>query len=383
MFFCFFATPRFTKTHSYDKKTKWAVLAAIALLVVGMIVYPKMKRSAGTIDKTAQGPAKSSSAAKALNVEAEVLDYCTLTDKIIRTGSTMPDEEVDLSFESSGKIVDIYFQEGSHVKAGELLAKINDAPLQAQLKKLQAQVQLATDRVYRQRTLLEKDAVSQEAFEQVQTEYEQLMADIELVKANIAQTELRAPFDGVIGLRMVSEGAYATPSTVIAKLTKVAPIKIEFSIPESYATQVRKGSKIVFSMEQDGLMKDYNASVFAVESVVDAETRSLKVRALYPNTDERIVPGRFVSVEVVREEISNAIAVPSEAVVPEMGRQIVYLYRNGKAQPQEIVLGLRTEDKVQAVQGLEKGDTLLTTGVMQLRTGMNVRIENLKTGGNH
>ena len=163
----------------------------------------------------------------------------------------------------------------------------------------------------------------------------------------------------------------------------MAPIKIEFSIPESYATQVRKGSKIVFSMEQDGLMKDYNASVFAVESVVDAETRSLKVRALYPNTDERIVPGRFVSVEVVREEISNAIAVPSEAVVPEMGRQIVYLYRNGKAQPQEIILGLRTEDKVQAVQGLEKGDTLLTTGVMQLRTGMNVRIENLKTGGNH
>ena len=129
------------------KKAKWAVLAAIALLVIGMIVYPKMKRSAGTIDKTAQGPAKSSSADKALNVEAEVLDYCTLTDKIIRTGSTMPDEEVDLSFESSGKIVDIYFQEGSHVKAGELLAKINDAPLQAQLKKLQAQVQLATDRV--------------------------------------------------------------------------------------------------------------------------------------------------------------------------------------------------------------------------------------------
>ena len=209
------------------------------------------------------------------------------------------------------------------------------------------------------------------------------MADIELVKANIAQTELRAPFDGVIGLRMVSEGAYATPSTVIAKLTKVAPIKIEFSIPESYATQVRKGSKIVFSMEQDGLMKDYNATVFAVESVVDAETRSLKVRALYPNTDERIVPGRFVSVEVVREEITDAIAVPSEAVVPEMGRQIVYLYRNGKAQPQEIVLGLRTEDKVQAVQGLEEGDTLLTTGVMQLRTGMKVRIENLKTGGNH
>lgn len=362
------------------KRIKWLITAAVLLVAAGAGCYNLLRTPAAEEGAGGAGPAAKGGV---LHVNALVIRPQHLTDDIFTTSTLLPDEEVDLSFESSGKIVDIYFQEGSHVKAGELLAKINDAPLQAQLKKLQAQVQLATDRVYRQRTLLEKDAVSQEAFEQVQTEYEQLMADIELVKANIAQTELRAPFDGVIGLRMVSEGAYATPSTVIAKLTKVAPIKIEFSIPESYATQVRKGSKIVFSMEQDGLMKDYNATVFAVESVVDAETRSLKVRALYPNTDERIVPGRFVSVEVVREEITDAIAVPSEAVVPEMGRQIVYLYRNGKAQPQEIVLGLRTEDKVQAVQGLEEGDTLLTTGVMQLRTGMKVRIENLKTGGNH
>lgn len=131
-------------------------------------------------------------------------------------------------------------------------------------------------------------------------------------------------------------------------------------------------------------MKDYNATVFAVESMVDAETRSLKVRALYPNHRRTHRAGTFrLGGGGPRGNHPNAIAVPSEAVVPEMGRQIVYLYRNGKAQPQEIVLGLRTEDKVQAVQGLEEGDTLLTTGVMQLRTGMKVRIENLKTGGNH
>ena len=351
------------------------------MLIAGMIAYPKLKRSAHKGGETAETAVKTAPSARGLNVNAEILNYRTLTDRIVRTGSTMPDEEVDLSFESSGKIVEIYFSEGTHVKAGELLAKINDAPLQAQLKKLQAQVQLATDRVYRQRTLLEKDAVSQEAFEQVQTEYEKLMADIELVKANIAQTELRAPFDGVIGLRMVSEGSYATPSTVVAKLTKVSPIKIEFSIPEGYASQVKNGSRIVFSMEQDGLMKNYNATVYAVESIVDAATRSLKVRARYPNADERIVPGRFVSVEIVRSEIPDALVVPSEAVIPEMGRQIVYLYKNGTAQPQEIVLGLRTEDKVQALEGLQAGDTLLTSGVMQLRTGTKVRIDNLKTGG--
>lgn len=173
-----------------------------------------------------------------LNINAEVLKYQSLTDKIMSTGSTLPDEEVDLAFESSGKVVAIYFTEGTHVKAGDLLAKINDKPLQAQLKKLEAQVPLAKDRVYRQRTLLEKDAVSQEAYEQVATEYEKLMADIELVKANIAQTELRAPFDGIIGLRSVSEGAYVTSSSsVIAKLTKISPLKS--SSPSPRATRPR------------------------------------------------------------------------------------------------------------------------------------------------
>ena len=128
-------------------------------------------------------------------------------------------------------------------------------------------------------------------------------------------------------------------------------------------------------------MKDYGATIYAVESTIDEPTRSLKVRARYPNANESIVPGRYVSVEITKSEIKDALVVPSEAVIPEMGRQIVYLYKDGKAEPREIVLGLRTEDKVQALEGLDRGDTVLVSGVMQLRTGMPVRIENLKAGG--
>ena len=208
------------------KRVKWSVTAAIVLMIAGMIAYPQIKSRMKASKDAAEvvPPAGSQVRKQVLNINAEVLKYQSLTDKTIVTGSTIPDEEVDLSFESSGKIVAIYFTEGTHVKAGDLLAKINDKPLQAELKKLEAQVPLAKDRVYRQHTLLEKDAVSQEAYEQVATEYEKLMADIELVKANIAQTELRAPFDGIIGLRNVSEGAYASPSTVITKLTKISPL---------------------------------------------------------------------------------------------------------------------------------------------------------------
>ncbi|WP_455628661.1 efflux RND transporter periplasmic adaptor subunit [Parabacteroides chinchillae] len=363
------------------KRVKWSVTSVIILLIIGMIVYPQFKSKyiASKAQKDVTIPTPGATAQKrTLNINAEILRYRTLTDKILSTGSTLPDEEVDLAFESSGKVVAIYFTEGTHVKAGDLLAKINDKPLQAQLKKLEAQVPLAKDRVYRQHTLLEKDAVSQEAYEQVATEYEKLMADIELVKANIAQTELRAPFDGIIGLRSVSEGAYVTSSSsVIAKLTKISPLKIEFSIPESYASEVKDGSPIVFRMEKDGLLHDYKATVYAVESKVDTDTRTLRVRATYPNTGESILPGRYTSVEITRREIKDALAIPSEALIPEMGKDIVYLYKSGVAEPAEVKIGLRTEDRVQILSGLTSGDTLIVSGVMQLRTGMKVSIDNL------
>lgn len=364
------------------KKVKWGVTAVILLMIIGMIAYPKLKMQlTASKEAAAVVPAPGTSVKKkVLNINVEVLKHQSLTDKIMSTGSTMPDEEVDLTFESSGKVVAIYFTEGTHVKAGDLLAKINDKPLQAELKKLEAQVPLARDRVYRQRTLLEKDAVSQEAFEQVSTEYEKLMADIELVKANIAQTELRAPFDGVIGLRQVSEGAYvSSSSSVVAKLTKLSPLKIEFSIPERYSTDVKDGTPISFRMStSSGSLADYKARVYAVESKIDEGTRTLKVRALYPNQNEAILPGRYASVEITRSEIKDALAIPSEAVIPEMGKNVVYLYKGGVAEPREIELGLRTESHVQILKGLSVGDTLITSGVMQLRTGMKVSIDNLK-----
>lgn len=363
------------------KRVKWGVTSAIVLMIAGMIVYPQIKSKWKASNDAAEvvPSAGSQPRKQILNINAEVLKFQSLTDKTIVTGSTIPDEEVDLSFESSGKIVAIYFTEGTHVKEGDLLAKINDKPLQAQLKKLEAQIPLAKDRVYRQHTLLEKDAVSQEAYEQVATEYEKLMADIELVKANIAQTELRAPFDGIIGLRYVSEGAYASPSTVVSKLTRISPLKIEFSIPERYAEDIVDGTKIVFKMNTSGgTLQNYNATVYAVESKVDEATRSLKVRAKYPNIDEAIIPGRYASIEITRREIKNALAIPSEALIPEMGKNIVYLYKSGNAEPVEIDLGLRTESQVQVLDGLNVGDTLITSGVMQLRTGMKVSIDNLK-----
>lgn len=364
------------------KSTKWGLVGAVVIIVATVAVTPSIIRTVkARSDQPEQQRAQHTPMRnRTLNVDAEIVGESTMTDNTFTTGDILPAEEVDLSFETAGKVVAIYFTEGEYVRKGTLLAKINDAPLQAQLKKLQAQIPLAKDRVYRQQTLLEKDAVSQEAYEAVQTEYDKLMADIELVKANIAQTELRAPFDGVVGIRSLSEGAYASPSTKVVKLSQVSQLKIDFSVPESYASDIRRGTRIKFRMsDSDGIMREYSAAVYAVEGKIDAATRTLRVRALYANTRRDIIPGRFVSVEITRRQIDDAISVPSEAIIPEMGRNIVYLYRNGKASPQEIVTGIRTASRVQVIEGLQPGDTLLTTGIMQLRTGSNVIIDNINT----
>ena len=343
-----------------------------------MIAYPKIKRKFQAEENTQAPPSAMSQRRNPISINAVVLKKQSLTDRINRPGTAIPDEEVNLSFESSGKITDIYFQEGMPVKKGDLLAKINDKPLQAELMKLEAQIPLASERVTRQGTLLEKEAVSQEAYEQVTTALEVLKADIELVKARILQTELRAPFDGITGLRQVSEGAYATPSTVIVNMTRISPLKIEFSIPERFVSDISSGTNITFTMEDvNKMIHQYNAKVYAVESKVELETRTLNVRALFPNERQTILPGRSLSVEIVTKEIENTLMVPSEAVIPEMGRYIVYTYKNGDARATEINTGLRTESYVQVLEGLNQGDTVITTGVMQLRNGMRVTIDNL------
>lgn len=355
------------------KKKRW-LITAIVLVVFCCILglFNRYGNNSATEDNSAP-IAGTQRSRNTLNVNATIVRHKTLTDGITLIGNLMPDEEVDLSFETSGKIVEINFQEGSVVRKGELLAKVNDKPLLAQLSRYQAQLKLAEDRLYRQSALLEKDAVSQEAYEQARTELATLNADIDIVRSNIALTELRAPFDGVIGLRNVSEGAYASPNVVIAKLTKITPLKIDVFVPERYASQIRPGTRLSFTVE--GRNETFGAVVYAKESKVDIATRTLAVRALYPNTQGKLLPGRFVSVYIRMHDIPDAIAVPTQAIVPEMGVDKVYLYKGGKAHAVEVKTGLRTDAEIQIIEGLSVGDTIITSGTLQLREDLPVILD--------
>lgn len=354
-----------------NKRVKWGLIITIAAGFAGLGIYQFTPHE--NEELTAANALPKENRQRTLKVNAQIVKPHLLTDEILVTGRLVPDEEVNLSFETSGKITDIFFTEGSHVKRGELLAKVNDRQLQAQLKRLKAQIPLAEDRVFRQNALLKRDAVSKEAYEQVKTELATLNADIENIKANIDMTELRAPFDGIIGLRQVSAGAYASPTTVVAKLTKVSPLKVEFAVPERYAREVKKGTNLDFKVE--GKLEAYHAQVYATESSLDLETHSLTIRAIYPNRNGELLAGRYTDIKLKQKEIEDAIAIPSEAIVPEMGKNKVFVYRSGVADPVDVVIGIRTEAEVQIVQGLVAGDTILTSGTLQLRKGMPVEIQ--------
>lgn len=365
------------------------ILTTLSLLIIaGIIVYPKVKdkifrkESAPAMQAPGRGPATGVGSSgggmrggQVLNVVGMVITPSVVTEFINSTGTLLPDEEVELSFETSGKIVGIFFNEGTRVTKGDLLAKINDRHLQAQLLKLEAQKKLAQEKEFRQRSLLDLDAISRESYDQIVTELEALNADILLIKARIAETELRAPFDGIIGLRFLSEGSFATTNTKIARLVKVKPLKIEFSIAERYAGVVGTGFPITFSI--DGINNPFNAQVYALDPKVDIRTRTITVRALYPNRNEELKPGRFAAINLRLAEVRNAIAIPTEALIPEMEGEKVFVYRSGRAMPVIVKTGLRTESTIQITEGLNFGDTLITTGILQLRQSLPVVLDNL------
>ncbi len=307
-----------------------------------------------------------------LPVQAIIAKPSYLTNGIRSAGTLLANEEVDIVSKVAGKVTGVFFKEGSTVKKGDLLVKIYDEDLQAQLRRSEIQEKLLAEKLERQRVLLSKDAVSRESFDQLQTDYNVILADINLLKVRIAETEVRAPFNGVIGFRYVSEGSYVQPSVKIAHLIDYSQMKLEFAIPEKYVSQSLMGRKIAFRTQ--GYDDEFIAYVYAIDYRVDEATRTIGLRARYDNRDKRLVPGMFADLTLITSEKNNAIQVPSESVVPEMNEKRIWLFKSGKAKLVPVVSGTRTENEVEILSGINAGDTVITSGLMQLRPDMAVRV---------
>ncbi|GAA4465545.1 efflux RND transporter periplasmic adaptor subunit [Nibrella saemangeumensis] len=287
-------------------------------------------------------------------------------------GTVLPNESVELKAELSGRLNYLIGKEGKSVAKGELIARINDKELKAQLLKLDLQEQRAKEVETRQRQLLAVEGVSKEEFAIVANNTLTIGADKELLRAQLEKTEIRAPFSGKIGLRQVSEGAFLMPGTLVATLVQTNPVKIDFSIPEKYAHYLRVGTLLQLSTEGS---ESVSARIAAISPLVDPTLRTLKIRAIAPNHAGRLVPGMFVRVHVRLSGNNESILVPSQAVIPELKGKKVFLVKAGKAQEQFIKIGLRQERNVQVTEGLTAGDSVIVSSIMALRNGSPVSVK--------
>ncbi len=350
-----------------NKKTKTIIITAVVVVVLALIIIPKLSSSSGSgsgqQNMAGFGP---------VPVKGHVVKPQKLDNNVITTGTILANESVELKSEISGKVAKILFKEGSRIKKGDLLLKINDEELQAQLLGAKSALKLAEDNMERAKKLLAQQGISQQDYDAAMNDLNVKRANLDLINAQIDKTEIRAPFEGTIGLRYVSEGSFINSSTVIASLQDIDPVKIDFSIPEKYVGYVNKGDKMNFTVS--GSEKTFTGTVFAIEPKIDESTRTLKIRAIAPNARGEILPGSFADVTLILKEIQDALMVPTQAIIPVLKGQKVYLCKNGVVAQVEVKTGIRTDTDVQITEGLSPQDTVITTGILQLAPGMPVKI---------
>ncbi len=349
------------------KNFKKIISYSAAIIIIVLLVYNKISKTSSSDVLQTGGKKKQASI-----VSVVVVNPTLIEEKIFTNGTIMANEEVDLASEVSGKVIKISFNEGSKVKKGELLVKINDSELQALLLKTTYSKKLAEEKEFRQRKMLEKEAISKEEYDVALSELNKLDAELQQIKAQIEKTEIRAPFDGIIGLRTVSEGSYINPSTNVASLQNINPLKIDFSIPEKYFNQVKAGNQITFNVQ--GINKTFNGKVYAVEPKIDQNTRTLKIRAISKNDNLELFPGSFAQVELVLRRIEDALVVPTEALTSDVKGQKVFVVNDGKAVERQVIVGIRQDRNIQIINGVNVGDTVVTKGILNVKQGGIVKI---------
>lgn len=354
-------------------KTKYIIYTALALLVA-YLIYNKFfsegaKKSAAVM---ASGKGDKKKGGGPVGVNVMIVKDTAVNNIIDITGTIDANEKVSLISQTAGNITGIYFNEGTKVTKGQLLVKVYNQDLEASLQQNQYQVALAKQQESRNRQLLQKEAISQEEYDTSLTSLNSLKAAADVIKAQIARTEIRAPFSGTIGLRNVSPGSYLSPSSPIANLVNIDPAKVTFAVPERYLSILGPGSKIRFKTESS--MENFVGTVYAIDPSIDAGSRTITVRAKAPNPKGVLTAGSFAKINLTLDQIPKTILLPTEAVIPDLKSSLVWIYQNGIAVSKPVKTDMRTDTKIQVIDGLKPGDSVVVSGLIQMRPKVPLKI---------
>jgi len=352
----------------------------LALALIGGLAWAKMHFFPGTAGgkdggKGAAGgkggPGGKGGGKTKIPVGVYVVKATSLADEVASTGSVLAEESVVVRTEIAGRITSLHFREGQSVSKGQLLFTINADETRAQLQKLRANLQLYQDQEKRQRTLLVKEYISQQEYEQSNNQVLTARADQQALQATLLKANVRAPFDGKLGLSSITVGTYVSPNTPVVTLARTRPVKIDFAVPGRFAARVRVGD--VIRATDEATAKEYTAKVYAVNPELDPVSRTLQARARFANRNDELQPGAFVKVRLDLGETTDALQIPTEAVVPVAAGYQVFVVKNGKAATKDIKIGLRSDKLIQVLSGLAVGDSVVRSGVLQIKVGDAVK----------
>ena len=271
----------------------------------------------------------------------------------------------------------LYAKDGARVQKGTLLAKIDDSELRAQLKQAESNKQLAQQKYDRTKALFEKNGVTQVDLESAEASLKSAEASVELIAAQIAKTEVRAPFAGVLGFVNVSVGAWLTTGTPVATLSEVRELKAKFSLPQRYASTLKVGDAVTVCDEERHVEK--TGKVKALDATLSESSRTRQIMVVVDNAKGELLAGSYAKVSVSMETgHAKSFPIPAEAFTLDKDGSYVYVVENGKAKMRRVQTGLRTPIAVDVVSGLNEGDTVLTSGLISLREGVSVRIREIR-----
>ena len=346
------------------------------LSVIFFLILSSVNISCGDKKKDAAPSAGAQMQQQAIIADALIVSTRRLSADIEIPGTILANETTEIHPEVSGRVVELNVREGTFVSKGALLAKLYDGDLQAQLRKLDVQLQIAEQTEKRQAELIKIQGISQQEYDLSLLGVSNLKADIDILKEAVRKTEIRAPFSGKLGLKNISDGAYVTSATIVTTISQVNILKVQFNVPEKYGSQLRTGQSINFTV--DGSSKTYSANIIASEVKMDENTRSLAIRGIVNNGDASLIPGVFAKVKIVLGQNEHAIMIPTIVVQPLGRKKLVYLYKGGKSIPADITTGIRDSSSVQVLTGLNVGDTVITTGLLFLRPGADIKLKKVQ-----
>jgi membrane fusion protein (multidrug efflux system) len=309
----------------------------------------------------------------AVTVEAVKVEVIAMPQTITTVGSLRSDESITVRPEVAGRINAILFREGQPVAKGATLVRLDSTINQAEVQQGRANLKLAQSKYDRAVDLAKSNFISGQAKDEAENNLRVAEAGVQLAEARLAKTEIKAPFAGIIGLRVMSVGDYVKEGADIVNLESIDPLKVDFRVPETYMRQIQVGQSL--HVQLDAMPgKTFEGKVFAVNPLVDAAGRSIVIRALVRNSDTSLRPGMFARVRLITRDEKEAMTVPEQAIVPQGDEQFVFKVAEGRAVRVKIDVGQRRDGKVEVLKGLTANDIVITAGHMKIRDGVPVTL---------